>query len=93
MWNCILDNSGLLEAYLKKQWWAGKRLHYSCDGRIEKSVPQDHLCYHSASLVMPNGDPQDGFFYPTHTLMIDSYIPFPKTMFRLQNGRLLDKSG
>ena len=22
---------------------------------------------------MPNGDPQDGFFYPTLTLMIDSY--------------------
>ena len=23
---------------------------------------------------MPNGDPRDGFFYPTLTLMIDSYI-------------------
>ena len=23
---------------------------------------------------MPNGDPWDGFFYPTLTLMIDSYI-------------------
>ena len=23
--------------------------------------------------VMPNGDPRDGFFYPTLTLMIDSY--------------------
>ena len=22
---------------------------------------------------MPNGDPRDGFFYPTLTLMIDSY--------------------
>ena len=23
---------------------------------------------------MPNGDPRDGFFYPTLTIMIDSYI-------------------
>ena len=31
------------------------------------------VCHHSASLVMPNGDPRDGLFYPTLTLMIDSY--------------------
>ena len=31
------------------------------------------VCHHLASLVMPNGDPQDGFFYATLTLMIDSY--------------------
>ena len=30
--------------------------------------------HHSASLVMPIGDPQDGFFYPTLTLRIDAYI-------------------
>ena len=24
---------------------------------------------------MPNGDPRDGFFYPTLTLMINSYNP------------------
>ena len=23
---------------------------------------------------MPNGDPRHGFFYPTRTLMIDSYL-------------------
>ena len=28
----------------------------------------------STSLVMPNCDPRDGFFYPTLTLRIDSYI-------------------
>ena len=28
------------------------------------------VCHHSASLVMPTGDPRDGFFYPTLTLMI-----------------------
>ena len=31
------------------------------------------VCHHSASLVMPNGDPRDRFFYPTLTLMMDSY--------------------
>ena len=31
------------------------------------------VCHHSASLVIPNGDPRDGFFYPTLTLMKDSY--------------------
>ena len=31
------------------------------------------VCHHSASLVMPNGDPRDGFLYPTFTLMMDSY--------------------
>ena len=30
---------------------------------------------HSASLVMPNGNPWDGFYYPTLILMIDSYNP------------------
>ena len=29
--------------------------------------------HHSASLAMPIGDPRDGFFYPTRTLMMDSY--------------------
>ena len=45
-----------------------------CEGRIEKSVPCNHRLLHSASLVMPNGDPRDEFFYPTLTLMIDTYI-------------------
>ena len=33
------------------------------------------VCHHSASLVMPNGDTRDRFFYPTLTLIINSYIP------------------
>ena len=32
------------------------------------------VCHHPASLVMPMGDPRDGFLYPTLTLMMDSYI-------------------
>ena len=35
------------------------------------------VCQHSASLVMPIGDPRDGFFYPTSTLMIDYYNNVP----------------
>ena len=31
------------------------------------------IWHHSASLVMPIGDPWDGFFYPTLTRMMDSY--------------------
>ena len=32
------------------------------------------ICHHSASLVRPIGDPWDGFFYPTLTLMKNYYI-------------------
>ena len=51
-------------------WIARKITHYSCEDGIEKSVPCDHRLHHSASLVIPNGDPRDGFFYPTPTLMM-----------------------
>ena len=40
------------------------------------------VCHRSASLVMPNGDPWDSLFYPTLTLMIDSYIAEKKTLDR-----------
>ena len=90
-------------------------IHYTCEDRIEKSVPRDQrlsslgkpldakrrssgriflswlgsfvifenpslgisVCHHSASLLMPNGDPRDGFFYPTNTLMIYTYNMSP----------------
>ena len=40
-----------------------------------RKVPRDPtVCHPSASLVMPNGDPLDGFFYITLTLVMDSYI-------------------
>ena len=32
------------------------------------------VCHHSASLMMPIGDPRVGFFYPTLTLMMVSYV-------------------
>ena len=50
-----------------------KKIHYLCEDGIEKSVPRITDCHHAASLVMPIGDPRDGFFYPTLILMIDTY--------------------
>ena len=35
-----------------------------------------NVCNHWASLVIPNGDPLDGFLYPILTLMKDSYSVF-----------------
>ena len=40
------------------------------------------VCHHSASLVMPNSDPRDGFFYPTLAGVIDSYITSQSTIFQ-----------
>ena len=34
-------------------------------------------CHPSASLVMPIGDPQDDFLYPTLILMIDTFSIIP----------------
>ena len=57
----------------QKQWGARKIIHYLCEGRIENPPLRITVCHHSASLVMPKGDPQNIFFYPTLTLMMDSY--------------------
>ena len=76
MYSCNLVYSGLPKAYfkIKNSGEQEKIIRYSYEGRIEKSDHRDHRLSYSASLVMPNGDPRDGFFYPTLTLMIDSYI-------------------
>ena len=42
------------------------------------------FCHHMASLVMPNGDPQEGSFDPTPTLKIDSYITWQ--IFNIDSG-------
>ena len=43
--------------------------------RVGKKNPplEITICHLSASLMMPSGDPQDGFFYPALTRIIDSY--------------------
>ena len=63
-----------------------KSIHHDCEDGIEKSVPRDRRCHHSTSLVMPMGDPQDGFFYPTLKLMMDAYIIAPIVCWCLEFG-------
>ena len=48
-------------------------LHCDKNSCNEKSSLGITICHHSASLVIPNSDPQDGFFYLALTLTIDSY--------------------
>ena len=44
--------------------------------RVGEKIPSLAITdyHHSASLVMPICDPRDGFFSPTLTLMMDTYI-------------------
>ena len=44
MWNGILAYTGTSGSIFwnKKRWWARKRINYSYEGRIEKSIPRDH---------------------------------------------------
>ena len=51
------------------KWKARKKIHYSCEDEIGKSVPH-------TSLVMLISDPWDVFFYPTIILMTYSYNLF-----------------
>ena len=65
---------GVLIAYFKinekiNKITTRKIIHYSCEGRIEKSVPRITVCHHSARLVMPNGGPRDGFY-----ILLESYM-------------------
>ena len=43
----------------------------------EKSVPRIAVWHHEACRVMTNGDPRDGFFYPTFTRIMDSFSCSP----------------
>ena len=66
-----------MEAYFEiKKKISGEQEKYTIiRARAGKKNPslEITICHHSAYLVMPNGDPRDGFFYPTLTLMIYSY--------------------
>ena len=46
-----------------------KKLYHLCEGGVEKSVPRLTFCHHSVSLMMPNSDLQDRFFYPFLSLV------------------------
>ena len=59
-------------AYSKELRGANIRIYHECEGRIEKYVPKITVWHHEAWRVMTNGDPPDGFFYPTLTRIMDS---------------------
>ena len=71
----VSNQSDCINMYIKKilrsemkgkQRYAKKRIDHECKGLIEKS----------ASLLMPDSDPRDEFFYLALTLMINPYILF-----------------
>ena len=45
-----------------------------------------NICQHLVSLVIPYSDPRDIFFYPTLTLLIDSYNLHPYFVFTNREG-------
>ena len=53
------------------------RIYHECEVGIEKSVPRITDWHHEACRVMTNGDPRDGFFYPTITRIMDSFSCSP----------------
>ena len=55
-------------------------LKYKKTGMSKKKNPLFEGC-----LVMPNGDPWEGFVYPTLTLIIDSYILSKNVIHILKN--------
>ena len=63
-----------------------KGIYYLCEGGIEKSIPLNY----SARLTMPNGDHQAGYFYPTLTLSIESYIPICFCLSSLGHSRVFN---
>ena len=54
-----------------------KRIHNLCKDGIEKSVPHDQCLSSLGKPHVPISDPRDRFFYPTLTIMVDSYILYP----------------
>ena len=64
----ILIISWLSKPLITKQWSSGWFL------LSHSHIYDQFLLYHlSASLVLPNSDPQDDSFYPIHTFTINSY--------------------
>ena len=50
-----------------------KRIYYLYEDGIEKSIPHDHHLSSHGMPERPNSDLPNRFFYPTLTLMMDSY--------------------
>ena len=52
--------------------WYFIGIYHECEGRIEKFVPRIIGWHHKACQVMTSSDPEDGFYYPTLTQIMDS---------------------
>ena len=63
-------------------------IFHGCMVWIENSVTRIIVRHHPASLVMPNNDPSDVFFYPHHTPMIDTFscktFDLPRLIFKVE---------
>ena len=71
MWNCILGYSGTSGSLFSSKNSGEQQKESFIRVRVGQKNPSLGIAvyHHWESLVMPNGDPQDGFYYPTHTLM------------------------
>ena len=49
------------------------RIHHECEGRILKSVLRIAVWHHKACRVMTNDDLEGRIFYPTLTLIMESF--------------------
>ena len=72
-WLCLQFVIVVFPDHTHLQFFSKKKIHFSCEGRVETSTLGITVCHHSASLIMQIGDPRDRFFYPNLTLMVDSY--------------------
>ena len=54
--------------------YARNRIYHGCEGQIENLSLGITVWHQSASLVMPDSNPRDGFFHLPLIPMIDSYI-------------------
>ena len=65
MWNCILAYSETSGSYFENLKKHGEQENESIIRVIigwKTPYLETTVCHHSASLVMPNGDPRDGFY-------------------------------
>ena len=70
VWNCILAYSGTSGSSFSNI----KIVVSKKQNPLEKPVPWDHRLTSLGKPCDAEGGPWDGFFYPTLTFMMDSYI-------------------
>ena len=60
------------------------RIHHSCEGMIEKSVPRIAIWHQEACRVMTNGDPE-GRIFLSYPHMNDGFFFLLTTVFLFKN--------